>query len=197
MCLYVRWFVCVFVYEVVSTCIFFLFNVFLLIGINYIEISTMSSSEPSPRESFFSASRHSSVCLWGGQVDSYVPVDDLDYLHEFNSATATWTKHQLQGRHPPGLHNGGCARIDDYLYFYGGLDERGRSTGSLYQLNLTSKTWKEMSPPGASGSPGVKYGCRIIDFKSSLLVHGGMYAGGVRTNDLHIFDLATGKYELS
>ncbi len=126
-----------------------------------------------------------------------VPVDDLDYLHEFSSATATWIRHQLQGRHPPGLRYGGCARIDDCLYFYGGFDKRGQSTGSLYQLNLTNWTWQEMSPPGASGSPGVKYGCCMIDYKSSLLVHGGRNGDGRPNNNLHIFDLATGKFKLS
>ncbi len=157
----------------------------------------MSSSKPSPRKYFFSAGRHSSVYLWGGQVGSDVPVDDLDYLHEFNSATATWTKHQLQGHRPPGLYEGGCARIDDCLYFYGGCKRRGRRTGSLYQLNLTNWTWQVMSPLGASGSPGVKNGCRMIDYKNSLLVHGGWDEYGRRTNDLHMFDLATGEYKLS
>ncbi len=127
-----------------------------------------------------------------------VPVDDLDYLHEFNSATVTWTRHQLQGLHPPGLYDGVCVRIDDCMYFYGGFDERGHGTGSLYQLNLTNWTWQEMSPPGASGSPGVKYGCGgIIDYKSSLLVHGGRDKHIRLTNDLHMFDLATGEFTLS
>ncbi len=135
-------------------------------------------------------------------MKSGVPVDDLDYLHEFNSATATWTRHQLQGRHPPGLYKGGCARIDDCLYFCGGLDERGwnervQKTGSLYQLNLTNWTWQEVSPPGASGSPCVKLGCRMIDYKSSLLVHGGFDEHIRLTNDLHMFDLATGEFKLS
>ncbi len=163
----------------------------------YIEISTMSSSEPSRRKCFFSASRHSSVYLWGGRVGSGGPVDDLDYLHEFNSATGTWTRHQLQGRHPPGLYDGGCARIDDCLYFYGGCEWRGWGTGSLYQLNLTNWTWQEMSPPGASGSPRARYGCRMIDYKNSILVHGGEDEHDRLTNDLHIFDLATGEFKLS
>ncbi len=157
----------------------------------------MSSSEPGPRKRFFSVSRHSSVYLWGGERYSYKPVDDLDYLHEFNSATATWTRHQLQGRHPPGLYEGGCARIDDCLYFYGGCDERIRGTGSLYQLNLTNWTWQEMSPPRARGRPGVKKGCHMIDYNSSLLVHGGVDEHDRLTNDLHMFDLATGEYKLS
>ncbi len=157
----------------------------------------MSSSEPSPRKYFFSVSRHSSVYQWGGCVDVGVPVDDLDYLHEFNSATATWIRHQLQGRHPPGLYLGGCARIDDCMYFYGGWDKEGGSTGSLYQLNLTNWTWQEMSPPRASGSPDVKYDCGMIDYKSSLLVHGGWDAHNRSTNDLHMFDLATGEFKLS
>ncbi len=130
-------------------------------------------------------------------MDSGVLVDDWDYLHEFNSATATWTRHQLQGRHPPELYGGGCGRIDDCLYFYGGWPKRGLSAGSLYQLNLTNWTWQEMSPPGASGSPGVKYGCRMIDYKSSLLVHGGVDTRNRSTNNLHMFDLATGEFTLS
>ncbi len=157
----------------------------------------MSSSEPSPRYNFFYVGTHSPVYLWGGQEDSDVPVNDLDYLHEFNSATTTWTRHQLQGRHPPGLYHGGCARIDDCMYFYGGYDEREQRSGSLYQLNLTNWTWQEMSPPGASGSPGVKNSCCMIDYKSSLLVHGGLDTRGRLTNDLHMFDLATGEFKLS
>ncbi len=168
----------------------------------------MSSSQPSPRYDFFSVGTHSSVYLWGGRVDVGVPVDDLDYLHEFNSATATWTRHQLQGRHPPGLYNGGCARIDDCLYFYGGYDEsmyfdgawdtRAEKTGSLYRLNLTNWTLQEVSPPEASGSPGVKSGCSVIDYKSSLLVHGGWDEHGrLLNNDLHMFDLSTGEFKLS
>ncbi len=130
-------------------------------------------------------------------MNSGVPVDDLDYLHEFNSTTATWTRHQLLSHHPPGLYDGGCARIDDCLYFYGCWNERGRKTGLLYQLNLTNWTWQEMSPPGTSGSPDVKDGCGIIDYKSSLLVHGGWDEHGRLTNDLHMFDLATGEFILS
>ncbi len=126
-------------------------------------------------------------------MDSGVPVDDLDYLHEFKSATATWTRHQLQGRHPPGLHSGGCARIDDCLYFYGGLGKRGWTTGSLYQLNLSNWTWQEMSPPRASSSCGLRKSCCMIDYKSSLLVHGGTDELNTLTNDLHMFDLATGE----
>ncbi len=129
-------------------------------------------------------------------MDSGVPVDDLDYLHEFNSATTTWTRHQLQGRHPPGLYEGGCARIEDCMYFYGGWGG-GQRTGSLYQLNLTNWTWQEMSSPGASGSPGVKFGCCMIDYKSSLLVHGGGDEHGRYTNDLRMFDIATGEFKLS
>ncbi len=130
-------------------------------------------------------------------MDVGVPVDDLDYLHEFNSATATWTRHQLQGRHPPGLYHGGCARIDDYLYFYGGWDKEGGSTGSLYQLNLTNWTWQEMSPPGASGSPDVTFGCGMIDYKSSLLVLGVRNGDGRRKLNLHMFHVATSEFKLS
>ncbi len=155
----------------------------------------MSSSGPSPRQDIFSVSRHSSVYLWGGLNQYNEPVDDLDYLHEFNSATRMWTRHQLQGHHPPGLCDGGCARIDGSMYFYGGLDEGRESTGSLYKLSLTNWTWQEMSPPGASGSPGVKYGCRMIDYNNTLLVHGGINENRRRTNDIHIFDLANGEFK--
>ncbi len=176
-------------------CIIFSCLVFVCLLIYCIEISTMSSSEPSPRERFFSVSRHSSIYLWGGW--NYGRVDDLDCLHEFNFVSGTWTKHQLQGRHPPGLYGGGCARIDDYMYLYGGYDEEGQKTGSLYKLNLTNWTWQEMSPPSASGSPGVKSGCSMMDYNNMLLVHGGWGTRTRPTNDLHIFDIATGECTLS
>ncbi len=157
--------------------------------------------QPSPRELSFSVKRNSSVYLWGGQryiseSHKYLPVDDFDYLHEFNSVTGIWIKHHLQGRHPPGLFDGGCAKIDHCLYFYGGFDQSGQRTGSLYRLDLISMTWEEMSPRVNNGSPGAKSGCGMIDYDNKLIVHGGMSANGP-TIDIQIFDLVTGEYMLS
>ena len=87
--------------------------------------------------------------------------------------------------------------IDDCMYFYGGRTKRRQRTGSLYRLNLSDWMWQEMSPPGASGSPGVRYGIRMIDYEHSLLIHGGFNERGRRTSDLHMFDIATGEFKLS
>ena len=157
---------------------------------------TTMSSVPSPRDYHFSAGRNRSAFYWGGKTwdqakKEHVPVVDLEYLYELEVVTDKWKKHLLKGQHPPGVCDGACAVVGDYIYFYGGLDKEGERTGSLFELNLSTKSWRELSRPG-TGGPQEKCSCGMVAYNSTLIIYGGFAVDGL-INELHMFDLKTGK----
>ena len=157
-----------------------------------------SSSVPgSPRTFHFSVSRKKSTFCWGGEIWDEgkcedVPVADLEYLNEIDIATDKWKKHLLKGEHPPGVSHGACAVIGDCLYLYGGKDREGERTGSLFELNLNTKSWRELSHPG-NGGPKKKSLCGMVSYNSTLIIYGGQTRDGL-TNELHMFDIKTGEW---
>ena len=169
------------------------------------------SSVPSPRSSHFSAGGNRSTFYWGGATwdeakESFFPVTDLEYLYALevvgnylyafevfglDLATDKWKKHLLKGQHPPGVCKGACAVVGDCLYLYGGKDKEGKHTGSLFELNLSTKSWRELSRPGTDG-PKKKSFSGMVAYNSTLIIHGG-FADGGPTNELHKFDLKAGE----
>ncbi len=151
-----------------------------------------SCNSPSPRGFPFVASRKNKVYLWGGQGD-----DQPEAVFIYNVHTESWTKKTTKGPHPPtGLHDGGCSISDKYLYIYGGSDDSSYS-GSLYQLNIFTWTWKELSN-GSAGGPGRKVGCRMISYQDQLWIVGGYYGPRARynkgfTDEIHIYDTRKGE----
>ena len=159
-----------------------------------------SSSAPSARRDPFIASAGELVYLWGGLRDRE-PETVFIYRHD----TETWTREVTIGLHPPaGLYNGGCTISGQCLYLYGGV--LGQShRGDLYELNIKNRMWRKVCD-GNAGGPGKKAGCRMISYQNQLLVVGGYYdktpssrqAGasydnGSRTNEVHSYNLTTGK----
>ena len=152
------------------------------------------SSVPSPRSFPFSAARYRSTFYWGGATwegVENVPVTDLEYLYELEVVGDKWKKHLLKGQHPPGVYRGACAVVGDCLYFYGGCDKEGELTGSLFELNLSTKSWRELSRPG-TGGPKKKSFCGMVAYNSTLIICGGRADDG-STNELHMFDLKAGE----
>ena len=156
----------------------------------------MSVPNPSPRVSHFSAGRNRSTFYWGGITFDlakgvYGPVADLEYLLELDVARDKWKKHLLKGQHPPGVCEGACAVVGDCLYLYGGRDKEDEPTGSLFELNLSTKSWRELSRPG-TGGPKKKCSFGMVAYNSTLIIYGGRADDG-DTNELHMFDLKAGK----
>ena len=153
-----------------------------------------SVPSPSPRRYHFSAGRNRSTFYWGGATldeRKYVPVADLEHLYELEVVGDKWKKHLLKGQHPPGVYHGACAVVRDRLYLYGGMDKEGEPTGSLFELNLSTKSWRELSHPG-TGGPKKKRSCAMVAYNSTLIIHGGWANDGL-TNELHMFDLEAGE----
>ena len=147
----------------------------------------------------FSAGRNRSAFYWGGETrdkaeKKYVPAADLEYLYELDVIADEWKMHLLKGQHPPGVYRGACAVVGDCLYLYGGRDKEGELTGSLFELNLSTKSWRELSRPGTGGSSGPKKkdSCGMIAYNTTLIIYGGR-ADNSATNELHMFDLKAGE----
>ena len=154
---------------------------------------------PSARGCPFIASAGNLVYLWGGEGDT-----EPDAVFLFNRDTEAWVRQRTRGPHPAaGLHSGGCCISGQHLYIYGGWDGKSRH-GVLYELNTNSWTWRKLFDKD-TGGPGKKSGCRMIPYKDHILVIGGRYdkmpssrqAGSSyedgRTNEVHCFNLNTGK----
>ena len=158
-----------------------------------------SSAAPPARTDAFIASAGELVYLWGGYRDRE-PEKVFIYRHD----TETWTREVTKGPHPPaGLHNGGCTISGQCLYLYGG-HAGGSRHGDLYELNIKKWTWRKVCG-GDAGGPGKKEGCRMNSYQDRLLVVGGSYSKipnsrqpgasyeGERTNEVHSYNLTTGK----
>ena len=162
-------------------------------------VDLLSDAPPSARAWPFIASAGDLVYLWGGIGDTEPKTVFLFYRN-----TKTWARQRTRGPHPPaGLRSGGCCISGQHLYIYGGWDGNSYS-GTLYELNTHSWTWRKLCDGGAMG-PGMKSGCRMIPYQDQLLVVGGCcdmmpssrqagasYVDG-RTNEVHCFNLTTGK----
>ena len=155
----------------------------------------MSVPNPISRIFHFSAGRNRSTFYWGGKTwdqakRKYVPAADLEYLFELDVARDKWKKHLLKGQHPPGVFQGACAVVGDCLYLYGGCDKESKLTCSMFELNLNTKSWRELSCPGTGGPK--KLSCGMVAYNSTLIIYGGRADDGV-TNELHMFDLKAGE----
>ena len=96
------------------------------------------------------------------------------------------------------------AALGQCLYLYGVWDGRLRH-GDLYQLSTNNWMWRKVCD-GSAGGPGRNTGCRMTSYHDQLLVVGGYYgekpssrqAGASyddngRTNEVHAYNLSTGK----
>ena len=155
-----------------------------------------SSATPSPRSYPFLASAGNQAYLWGGKGDT-----EPEAVFIYSEKTKTWARKLTKGQHPlAGLCKGACCIANQHLYLYGGYDGSSRH-GALFQLNMADWSWKELSNCSPEG-PGKKDGCRMVAYKHNLVILGGYLSSSNlavssynygRTNEVHIYSLATGK----
>lgn len=172
--------------------------------------------EPRCRERAFIAAQGYKLLLWGGRGEfdgGEIREVSCDEVHRFDPATESWSVLQTRGQHPPnGVFDGACAISGHFAYSYGGLIDGGSNEhGSLYQLDLLTNQWKELSPC-IQGGPLGKYGCGLVVRGEEVVIFGGsshmlpfslvahLYSksgswcvNGRMTNELHVFNLKTGE----
>ena len=127
----------------------------------------------------------------------------------YNVQTERWTLTHTSGSPSPGLFDGGCAIIANYLYCFGGWDESSRFN-DLYKLQLESFQWNKVNPRNnSSDQPTCKASCGFVAVNERTLACFGGYSSEPThiqpgstftkdvgsngwTNEFHFFDIQEG-----
>ncbi|KAG2491059.1 hypothetical protein HYH03_010505 [Edaphochlamys debaryana] len=91
-----------------------------------------SGTAPSPRQACALCIGHGNLLLVHGGRNNFV----LEDLHVMDFVTKTWTEIPCEGRVPPPRHSHRITVHKDYLYLFGGLDELGAQSISMFRVHL-------------------------------------------------------------
>ena len=152
----------------------------------------MAFVEPSGRVGCVSATIDSKVLVWGGQLTARKDTSHLKNIYILDTLKEKWTSKSTTGEHPRGYKDCCSAQSGNVLYVYGGEDENYKRTGSLFSLNLDILSWRELSPHVHDGPRRKNSGGMIVQGEK-IILFGGYTEDRDPTNELHIFDLSTGK----
>ena len=171
--------------------------------------------EPLPRFSHISGRVGSKVVVQGGRTKDFSEkskqhLSSVVEIFDPYSDSESWEQRQVEGNAPsPGTYAAASASLHDDLFSFGGLDGRDRFN-TVRRLDTKTWCWSQVSPQNADGAPMPKHGCRMIAFRSSLVVFGGYGVpqgptelqsfikdtrytdGGGWTNEFHIYNLSEG-----
>ena len=156
----------------------------------------MAFPEPTATWGCVSATINSRVYVWGGGTESE-DTSHLVNLYILDIRTEKWLFRPIAGQHPPGFGFCATAQDDNLLYVYGGVNDGGKETGSLYCLDLNLPSWKELSHHNSRDGPQEKRGCGMVVHEDKIFLFGGnsdISSADKYTNELHVFNLTTGMY---
>ena len=151
----------------------------------------MAFVEPSGRAGCVSATIDFKVFVWGGLLTDRQDTSHLKNIYILDILNEKWTSKSTTGEHPRGCMFCCSAQSGNVLYVYGGQDENGKHTGSLFSLNLDILSWRELSPHVHDGPRKTLSGGMIVRGEK-IILFGGYTEDEDRTNELHIFNLSTG-----
>ena len=156
----------------------------------------MDLSKPTPRYASFSTVDKSKFFLWGGrELEGLNSPKALLYYFDF--CNEEWNRRYLIGLLPPGFNFGSCARNGNFLYVYGGEDEDGYYTGSLFEINIETASSTKLSTTSTI-TPLEKNDSGMVIYKGKVILFGGKSQDpDRRTNELHSYDIPTGMEQLS
>ena len=151
--------------------------------------------EPSPRWGHYSAAVGEQLYIMGGCTENFSGAQQ-QCVHAFNQRSEQWQTKDTTGSFPPGVYCGACTATDRHFYVYGGHDGFADYHYFLYQLDIETLEWLRL-PSG----PITKGGCRIISYKSQLILLGGCSTQPETdfsqcngwNNEVHCFNLKEGE----
>ena len=169
-----------------------------------------SKCMPDPRFSPYSEAIDGELHVWGGKFEATTSVQ------VYESYLEVWKQVHTQGSSPPGCCLGASASSEHFLYVYGGEKDYQSYSGCLHRLDIETSCWTQLASHSVD-SPMKKIGCRMIAYKNSLILIGGL---GIRnvpiqsgsewiktneqddnedpntevlTNEIHQYDVKVGK----
>jgi len=145
--------------------------------------SSVSASQPSPRDRHVSVAHGNSVYVHGG-FDGKSRVNDF---WRFDFSAMTWREVSVQSGTPPSPRHSHAAVVHgDSLYVFGGYD--GSYKSDLHEFDFLQSTWSTV--PAAGRRPRARYRATAVVHKNSLLLYGG-HDGTRHLSDTHVFDFDT------
>lgn len=111
--------------------------------------------------------------LWGGRNDTY---GCRQTLHCYDPVQNQWTVVQSEGQCPPARDGHSAVVWGDYMYIYGGYEERElRFSQETYAFHFPTSTWTKVK---TSGEPP-----QYRDFHAACVLDGKMYVFGGRSDE--------------
>ena len=139
--------------------------------------SSARFSEPEPRRGACSTMVKDELVMHGGGLQSYRGLRQRPPLHHvevFNCTLCQWTQRRTTGTLPPPLHGSACICIGQLLYMFGGWTGH-RFSNSLYELRITTSSWRELHPVNPKEGPMPKQSCGMINTSTTTLCMIGGY----------------------
>ena len=169
----------------------------------YYNRSSSAKYEPQPRYLHVSQCVGSKVLVQGGWTKEKCRQHFTSVVETFDPYSELWEQRPVEGDAPPGAYAAASASLHDDLFTFGGWDDRN-IFNTLHRLDTKTWRWHQLSPQNAEGAPMPKAGSRMISFRDSLGVFGGLgllrgpIDGGEKTfsNEFHIYHLKEGNYTL-
>ncbi len=138
--------------------------------------SPVTTYEPSPRLSPFTASIGGKLYMWGGRTDDRSERGKRrvqTVIDMFDPYIEVWSPQPTTGTPPPlGLCLGACAAIAGLMYISCGTDGSSYHN-TLHELGVTTWKWRGIGIRNPSEGPMRKRGCQMVVYEGKLVLFGG------------------------
>ncbi|CAG9320029.1 unnamed protein product [Blepharisma stoltei] len=118
----------------------------------------------------------------------------LNDLWKFDPETEIWESISSKGVVPPARSHHASGAQGNVMFIFGGIDISGQYLDDLYQFDVTSNTWKLISP-STTNIPSARYGACAVYSIPILYIYGG-YTFSSISNELWSYDSGSNTYSL-
>ncbi len=137
--------------------------------------SPVTTYEPSPRFSPFTASIGGKLYMWGGLTEDRSEHgkrrEQTDEV--FDPYIEVWSQQPTTGTpHPLGLYHGACAAIVHSMYLCCGADGSSYHN-TIHELSVATRKWRGVGVRNPSEGPMRKHGCQMVVYEGKLVLFGG------------------------
>ena len=152
------------------------------------QLDSVKGQPPIARDAHAMVSDKDVLYLFGGHDGSR----HLNDLHQFDTASSTWTEIKYWDKLPNGLRGHSANCIGNSLYIFGGYDGEMRSN-ELICFNLESKKWYLPVESTTSKSLGFMNGRQrhsTNTYEANQIIIFGGFDGKTMLNDVYIIDIS-------
>ncbi|CAI2360532.1 unnamed protein product [Moneuplotes crassus] len=128
------------------------------------------------------------IYIFGGNVAGFRSAE----MYTFNITNYKWKHIKPDNKGPCARSSHSCVHSDGKLYIYGGKDEDTNKLNDLWEFDLKTQTWKEITI--TQDVPLSRSGHSATVYKNFMIIFGGIHELTQELNDLEAFDLKSKKW---